>query len=632
MKKIKPVRQRSEEQEQEIQKRSRRIRRIVLVSLVFILLTAGVVFVRTEPEREVERYRKSFQADWAAGDYPAVMATYAEIQSKSLEKPGFFAQPRFFQVLKLEAEQQIFREIDAVSEKLKTSEAPELTEEEIKLLQGVQGLSVGRLSALLQEIAIDVLEMKCTPDEAKAIFVAVERTNLINDQVADYRANLPELERISPYYNEAKTLMEANEDLAAALKLWEVLTNKEVKKTGFAYEQTSAVYRQLTTKLKPKLEKELSILLENNRVVTANAFLSTMRKFYPEDVSLAAYEQEVKSRLPGDLLPWRGRVVHLNIYPLITNTKTAFDGDRWSQNADLNRLTANEFENILGQLYRQDYMLIAQSSLLKADGTYKTITLPKGKKPLIITLLGQSYPPTMQEQGTAKSLVYDATENHVLCTYVNSSGEEVTEEAGDAVCILNRFVREHPDFAFDGARGTIALRPTYDIFGYYLNQGQVDATQKLLASYNMPPAKITADFNTAKREVEAIVKCLKEQGWDFANYGFSSTPVPDMTAEQAQGEAIAWQNSIGQIVGETRIFMYPENRILPGNDERSQALQAEGYRIFGGIGPKPYLYTKGAYIYMDCQLMSGSVLRSGGLNWLIDSPAAYDAERTKPYS
>ena len=100
MKKIKPVRQRSEEQEQEIQKRSRRIRRIVLVSLVFILLTAGVVFVRTEPEREVERYRKSFQADWAAGDYPAVMATYAEIQSKSLET-RFFCSASFLSGFKV---------------------------------------------------------------------------------------------------------------------------------------------------------------------------------------------------------------------------------------------------------------------------------------------------------------------------------------------------------------------------------------------------------------------------------------------------------------------------------------------------------------------------------------------------
>lgn len=249
---------------------------------------------------------------------------------------------------------------------------------------------------------------------------------------------------------------------------------------------------------------------------------------------------------------------------------------------------------------------------------------------MILTVMGLSYPITVRRQGCAERLVYDAQSDLVLCEYVDESGNRVSDEGGEAVCILNRFVKDHPEFAFDGARGTIAIRSTYDIFGYVTSREQADASVELAKSYALVPESIESDSfvgNTA--EVGRIANRLMEQGWNFASYGHSSTSISAMTRDEVQQQIASWRTAVGTLIADTRIFVYPNNEILPGTDERSVALQEEGFRIFNGIGPKPYLYHKNNYIYMDCQLVSGSILRGGRLSWLFRAEDIYDSARPR---
>jgi hypothetical protein len=608
------------------------VKRMVSAALLLLLLAAGVLYIRTKPGRDAAALQAAFDTAWQATDYREGMAIYTTVQEKSLEKETFLTRPREFEIIKLEMETIIFAAIDEILERLVTQDQPALTAEEITFLKGVEGLAVPRLTGTLHTVSTAVLEGRTEPDHARAVFTALESSGLIPDQIAEFKQNVSAMEAVRDRYTAALELKRSNDQLGAALKLREILDDRSVKTTGYAYEQVSLLFYELTDELKPDLMQELSVMIENDRVFTANTFLVTLRKLYPGDAVLAAYEQEVKRKIPENLVAWRGQVVHLVVNPLITRPAAAFDGDRWSDNADLNRLTGTEFERMLEQLYQQGYMLISESSLLKADGSFKSISLPQGKKPLILTISGLSYPITVRQQGTAERLVYDPESNLVLCEYINVEGERVVDEGGESVCILNRFVRAHPDFSFDGAKGTIAVRGAYDIFGYVTTEAQATASRDLATLYGLPPETYdTGLFANHQQAVGRIAKHLKEQGWEFASYGYSESSMTELTPDEIRSEAAAWRSTVGSLVGDTKIFVYPNNHILPGNDERSQALQESGFRIFNGIGPKPFLYNQENYIYMDCQMVSGSILRSNRLDWLLQTADIYDAARTVPY-
>ena len=152
----------------------------------------------------------------------------------------------------------------------------------------------------------------------------------------------------------------------------------------------------------------------------------------------------------------------------------------------------------------------------------------------------------------------------------------------------------------DGAKGTIAVRGAYDIFGYVTTEAQATASRDLATLYGLPPETYdTGLFANHQQAVGRIAKHLKEQGWEFASYGYSESSMTELTPDEIRSEAAAWRSTVGSLVGDTKIFVYPNNHILPGNDERSQALQESGC-IFNPSAPSRF-YTIRKTIYMDCR-------------------------------
>ena len=90
-------------------------------------------------------------------------------------------------------------------------------------------------------------------------------------------------------------------------------------------------------------------------------------------------------------------VLHLSFLSLIADPDTAF-GQENEQNSsvlDQSRLTVDEFNQILQQLYDQGYMLVSLTDLAEfgEEGvmTLKELQLPQGKKPLLISQQNVSY-------------------------------------------------------------------------------------------------------------------------------------------------------------------------------------------------------------------------------------------------
>jgi hypothetical protein len=111
-------------------------------------------------------------------------------------------------------------------------------------------------------------------------------------------------------------------------------------------------------------------------------------------------------------VPYNGPVEHIFFHPLMAYPELAFDGDSMAQGYDDWFLTVSEFKIIIEQLYRNNYILIDIHSLYEEnsgndlnDYQPKELMLPKGKKPLVLSIDDLNYYEYMVQNGNVQKLV-----------------------------------------------------------------------------------------------------------------------------------------------------------------------------------------------------------------------------------
>ena len=181
-------------------------------------------------------------------------------------------------------------------------------------------------------------------------------------------------------------------------------------------------------------------------------------------------------------------------------------GESSSSGADgVSVLTVTEFKEILQDLYRRNYVLVDPESIADSgDGTMKEgkVSVPIGKKPLTITETGAGYTPGYD--GHADSLT-QKEDGSLTNTYTDSEGKVKTGDV-DVITCLDAFIREHPDFSSQDARGVIAVTGQNGMFGYAL---EVSGSQA---------GKLSADAVREVQENEA-----RYSGSDSGDTGTGST-------------------------------------------------------------------------------------------------------------
>ena len=216
------------------------------------------------------------------------------------------------------------------------------------------------------------------------------------------------------------------------------------------------------------------------------------------------------------------KILNLSMHMLIADPQRAFNySDSYlRQKFNENFITVTEFQNILQELYKNGYILIDIEDI--TTGTeFKAISLPAGKKPLILTqtnvnyynyMIGDNdnYVPDASGAGFASRLIIDANGN-VTCEMVNADGETVTG-AFDMVPILESFLQTHPDFSYRGARAILAVSGEDGIFGYRINHSAVN--DKRLTS---------AQFQKETDGAREICDKLRTLGYHIACYTYANT-------------------------------------------------------------------------------------------------------------
>lgn len=348
-------------------------------------------------------------------------------------------------------------------------------------------------------------------------------------------------------------------------------------------------------------------------------------------------------------------VPHIFYHSLINDTDRAFNvsvlGQGQVDGMNAWMTTVEEFDSITQQMYDNGYVFVRLRDLVvetkNEDGSVTfekntNLLLPPDKKAVVLSVDDLSYYHSYKDAGYPEKLVFDEN-GKVKCRYTSSDG---TEQIGDydVVPRLNSFLEEHPDGAYKGARGMIALTGYDGVFGY-----RTDVAYKTGENLTQDQSDWLAahpDFNWEEDVAEAtkIADAIKESGWEFASHTWGHLSVTNKTVDELKTDNDKWVNTVQNIVGPVDIIIFAHGNDIgdwqdysPDN-EKFQFYKSAGYNFFCNVdGSTPYWvqirenYVRQGRINLDgFMLYKASTGETDVLDNMFDASQVFDSRRPVP--
>ena len=287
-------------------------------------------------------------------------------------------------------------------------------------------------------------------------------------------------------------------------------------------------------------------------------------------------------------------VPHIFYHSLIVDPERAFDESKWSadQIAGINAwmTTIPEFDAITQQMYDNGYVLVRLRDLVKqtvdAEGNVhfeknKELLLPAGKKAYVLSIDDWSYYHSYAGQGFGDKAVVDAN-GDVKIQYTDAQGN-VSVGDYDVVPRLNKFLTEHPDGAYKGARGLIAMTGYNGVFGYrtdaaYKTHEKLDPDQRVWLDEH-------PDFNYDQEVAEAkkVAEAVKASGWEFACHTWGHLSVTGKGVGTLSADQDKWQATVAPITGPVDTIIFAHGNDI-GNWHDYDASTNDVYAYFKKMG------------------------------------------------
>lgn len=294
-----------------------------------------------------------------------------------------------------------------------------------------------------------------------------------------------------------------------------------------------------------------------------------------------------------------GDIPHLSFPNLIVDTERAFDGDGNDATYDGVMITLSEFEKILQNLYDGGYFLIdihtlTEETVNESGQTVmvsKNPVIPEGKKPMVLSIDNLNYSQVKNGDGIATRLALDG-DGEVKAVYTDAEGHDLTGDY-DVIPVLESFIKEHPDFSFQGARGIIGLSGKYGAFGYAVED------------------EGTADYSDNRETVRQIAAALTADGWSLACESYAYDHMESYSFDTLKEDITHWQSSIGSLTGSVDTLIFPYGSEVDYASEKLSYLTAEGFRYFVGLWPsEDYREVTDTYLRQTRRMVNGYMLKN----------------------
>lgn len=324
--------------------------------------------------------------------------------------------------------------------------------------------------------------------------------------------------------------------------------------------------------------------------------------------------------IQNSMVTWQAsQVPNLSFHVLVADMKAALADETYGQSAknlyNRNFISTEEFSAILQQLYDNGYVLVDLSDFYSCDNTdgtfqQKTLQLPAGKKPLLLTETHCSYYQYMaQSHAFASKLCYNGNFYNEMVT---ADGATVTGSF-DLVPLLEDFIRLHPDFSYQGARAILAFSGYDGIFGYRISEeGSTQAAQKEAAA--------------------TLANALRNAGYTLACYTYGNMDYSVKNAQAIAEDIQQWQELIGSVIGQTDILVFAQESDIGTSYEANpkfDILHRAGFHYFLGSSAILYQAVDDQYVRHNRLMVTGSNLAHHA-DWfkdMIDTDGLLDSRR-----
>ena len=296
-------------------------------------------------------------------------------------------------------------------------------------------------------------------------------------------------------------------------------------------------------------------------------------------------------------------VTHVFFHSLIVDPARGFS---LNGNSSWDRLTPGfcqwmttcyEFDRMMEEMYKRGFVLVSLYDMVDitkdADGVEhiegKSIYLPEGKKPFVLSLDDLSYYHSYDGRGCASKMIV-GDDGKPTCEYVTADGKT---EVGSYDCIprLDEFVEKHPDCSYKGAKGTVALTGYNGILGYRTDPAYRDKNEDDLLDDQIAWLKDNPDFDWDKEceEAKKVADAVKADGWTFASHTWGHIRIGDSELDRIKIDTANWKEGVEPLVGETDMIIFAHGQDLASWDEeysesdKFKYLKSEGYSIFCNV-------------------------------------------------
>lgn len=307
--------------------------------------------------------------------------------------------------------------------------------------------------------------------------------------------------------------------------------------------------------------------------------------------------------------------------------------------------TVTEFEKILQQMYDRGFVLVGLHDMAElqtdAEGNVhmvkNPIMLPEGKKAFVMSQDDVCYYEYMEGSGCATRILLDEA-GKPTCEYTDAEGNVMTGEY-DLVPILDRFVEEHPDFSYRGAKAVLAFTGYNGILGY-----RTDETYDAASEHYDPEKEANPNIEADRTYVKQLTQVLKEDGYEFASHSWGHRDYGDITFDHMKLDADKWERNVEPLLPDPcDIILFPfgadigDWRPYAADNERLQYLQSLGFYYYCNVDSAQYWVQLGdTYLRQGRRNLDGYRLwmdYGGGdnrLSDLMDVKEVFDTRRPTP--
>ena len=331
---------------------------------------------------------------------------------------------------------------------------------------------------------------------------------------------------------------------------------------------------------------------------------------YPDMAALRAEYVNTMTQLIEHRDP--SMIPNLSFHVLIEDLDRALKDESLGGKYNRNFVSTAEFRQILEHLYANGYVLVDFDSFVTAatlNDTQSYITkpiyLPSGKKPVMITETLVNYyqymvdpdkdgTPDAKGAGFANKLVVENGE--IKAAYVDASGNNLVGDY-DLVPILETFIKDHPDFSYQGARAILAVTGDEGIFGYRINTSN-QATKGA--------AWLEAECNAAKE----VVQALRNKGYTLACFTYKNQNYAGMSAAQIQADLTEWTKNITPVIGQVETLVFAqEGNLSSYSSSAFDVLYNTGFRYFVSSDTKPWATVENTYVRQNRLMVTGRTMQ-----------------------